>query len=112
MRARVGDGIFGVVIGMMKDIVGVGEAELQNSHRRKANLLAQLVNFFGDHPQVFGDDGQFAKFFPRGLEWFFLRPRLPLPADRRFSIGRELPSKIRIRESDPLVINRTAAARV
>src|ERR1043166_5427332 len=91
VRARVDDRVADVVVRQV--FVGrVGaEAELDDAHARKVELVAQRDHVGRDEAEVFGDDGERAEFRLDGLKEFAARREDPLAALGGLVAARNLP---------------------
>src|SRR5580658_3343969 len=68
VRAGVDDGVGDVTMRKIDVAAALGEAELQDTHTGHAEVLAELVDFGGDEPEVFGDEGKVSEDFFEAVE--------------------------------------------
>src|SRR5262245_19081264 len=68
MRSGVNGNIVVIVMRQVDIFLVAAERELKDTHARKAEVVAQLLDIGGNHPQIFGDDSKFAQRFSNRTE--------------------------------------------
>ena len=92
MRARVDDAVGRITLGAEERAAGVvAEGELQDSHPRKPEVVAKLIDVGRDHAEILGDDRSRSERRRHGVEELPAGARQPAAMLRCGMIARNLP---------------------